>query len=149
MMDIAYLSASAALAGSVVGGMTTALTTWLSQRVQARAGQRAHDLLRRQELLTDFIMSASKVYGDALVSSEPPMQEVIALYALVSRMRVLCTPRTVACADKVILTTIETFFAPNKTMRELHDVMRDGSGIDPLREFSEAARDELSAFEPV
>ena len=38
-MDAAYISAISALAGSVIGGLTTALTTWLSQRSQARAGQ--------------------------------------------------------------------------------------------------------------
>jgi hypothetical protein len=44
-MDIAYISALAALAGSVVGG-PSGLTTWLSQRAQARAGQLAREMSR-------------------------------------------------------------------------------------------------------
>jgi hypothetical protein len=78
-MDVAYLSALSALAGSVVGGLTTGFTTWMSQRSQARASRRTADLLRRQDLLRDFIVAASKTYADAAVSSEPKIQELVAL----------------------------------------------------------------------
>ena len=36
-MNAAYISALAALAGSVIGGLTSLLTSWLTQRTQARA----------------------------------------------------------------------------------------------------------------
>ena len=65
---------------------------------------------------------------------------------MISRMRVVSLPRTVACAEKVADATIGTYFAPNKTIRELHEMVRSGTGIDPLKEFSELAREELQAF---
>jgi hypothetical protein len=34
-MDVVYISAMAALVGSVVGGLTSGGTTWLSQQAQA------------------------------------------------------------------------------------------------------------------
>src|SRR6266849_5918904 len=145
-MDVAFISALAALAGSVVGGLTSGLTTWLSQRAHARAGQLAHEMSRRDDLYKDFIVAASKAYGDAVLSNEPQVPELVALSALISRMRVLSSPRTVACAEKVMETTIATYFAPNKTIRELHDLAKSGVGIDPLKDFSEAAREELGAF---
>jgi len=145
-MDVAYITALSALAGSVVGGLTTGLTTWLSLRSQARAGLLAAELLRRQELFRDFIVAASKTYGDALVNSEPQISELVGLYALVSRMRVFCSPETVAGADQVMRVTIDTYFAPNKTVRELRDLIQTGTAIDPLKDFSEAARKELRAF---
>jgi hypothetical protein len=145
-MDIAYISALAALAGSVVGGLTSGLTTWLSQRAQARAGQLAREMSRRDDLYKEFIVAASKAYGDALLNNEPQIQEILALYAIISRMRLMSLPRTVACAGKVMNTTMATYFAPNKTIRELHELTRSGVGIDPLKDFSEAARDELGAF---
>ncbi len=144
-MDVAYLSALSALAGSVVGGLTAGLTTWLNQRAQARAGARAHETARREDLYKEFIIAASRAYGDALVSNLPQIQELVGLYAMISRMRVMSAPHTIACADKIMLTTIETYFAPNKTIAELHDVMKSGTGIDPLKEFGEAAREELAA----
>jgi len=146
MYDAEYLPALSALAGSMVGGLTSGLTTWLSLRNQARAGQLAHDLSRRDDLYKDFIVAASKAYGDAMLSNEPQMQDLVALYAMISRMRVLSSARTVACAQKVVEATVDTYFAPNKTIRELRELIRSGVGIDPLKDFSEAAREELQAF---
>jgi hypothetical protein len=145
-MDVAYISALAALSGSVVGGLTSGFTTWLSQRAQARAGQLAHEMSRRDDLYRDFIVAASKVYGDAVLSSEPQIQELLALYAMISRMRLMSLPKTVAVAEKLMDTTVATYFAPNMTLRELHELTKSGVGFDPLKEFSEAARDELGAF---
>ena len=88
-MDAAYISAISALAGSVIGGLTTGFTTLLSQRSQARAGMIAHDLARREDLVRDFIIAASKTYGDAIGNNEPKMPEIVDLYAMVNRMRVL------------------------------------------------------------
>jgi hypothetical protein len=148
-MDVAYVSALAALAGSVVGGLTSGFTTWLSQRAQARAGLLAHSLSRREDLYRDFIVAASKAYGEAIISNEPQIQELIALYAMISRMRALSSPRIVSCADKVMVTTIGTYFAPNKTIAELHELMKSGTALDPLKDFAEAAREELRAFPAV
>jgi hypothetical protein len=146
-MDVAYLSALSAIAGSLVGGLTSAFTTWLSQRSQARAGQLAREMSRRDDLYKDFIAAASKAYGNALVSNEPQVQELVALYAMISRMRVMSLPRTIACAEKVMRVTIDTYFAPNKTIHELHDELtKSATAIDPLKDFSEAARDELRTF---
>jgi hypothetical protein len=146
MHDAAYLSALSALAGSLVGGLTSGLTTWLSVRNQARAGRLAHELSQRDDLFKDFIVAASKAYGDAMLTNEPQMQDLVALYAMVSRMRVLSQARTVACAQQVVEATVETYFAPNKTIRQLRELMQSGRGIDPLKDFSEAAREELQAF---
>ena len=142
-MDVAYVSAISALAGSVIGGLTSGFTTWLTQRSQARAGMVAHDLARREDLIRDFIIAASKMYGDAMVNSEPKMPEIVDLYAMVSRMRVLSMPRSVMCADKVMDSIIETYFAPNRTVADLRQIVKSGGGVDPLKDFSEAAREEL------
>jgi hypothetical protein len=145
-MDVAYLSALSALGGSVVGGLTSGITTWLSARAQARAGQLAREMSRRDDLYNDFIVAASKTYGDAILSNEPQVQELVALSALISRMRVVSLPRTVACAEKILDAIIGTYLAPNKTIHEMHELMKSGAGIDPLKDFSEAAREELQAF---
>ncbi len=65
---------------------------------------------------------------------------------MISRMRLLSSPQTVARAEKVVRATIDTYFAPNKTIRELHELIQSGTEIDPLRDFSEAAREELQVF---
>lgn len=147
-MDVAYLSALAALAGSLVGGLTTGLSTWTSQRAQTRTALLAHNISHREDLFREFITAASKTYGQAIVSNEPQLPDLVSLYGMISRMRILCSARTVASAESVMLTTLDTFFKPNRTIQELHDTMRAAQGIDPLQEFSEAARDELRALAP-
>jgi hypothetical protein len=144
-MDAAYVSALSALAGSVVGGLTSGITTLMNQRAQARAGQFAHDMSRREDLYKDFIVAASQAYGNAIVSNEPQIQELVALYAMISRMRVLSRPQTVERADRIMRAIIDTYFSPNRTMLELHDLIKNGTGLDLLKDFSEAAREELRA----
>jgi hypothetical protein len=141
-MDIAYLSTLSALAGSVVGGLTSGAATWLGQRAQTRENQLAREMSRRDDLYKDFITAASKAYGEA----EPNVQEFVALYAMIRRMRVQSLPQTVACAEKIMRATIATDFAPGKTIHELHELVQSGSGIDLLKDFSEVAREELRAF---
>src|SRR5947209_3855960 len=142
-MDVAYISALSALAGTAVGSLTSGIITWLNQRSQARAERLAHDKSLREALYRDFIIAASKAYGDAIVSNEPQVQELVALYAMISRMRVVCSPRTVDSAEKIMIVTVETYLAPNKTIPELHELVKSGIGIDPLKDFAEAAREEL------
>ena len=54
--------------------------------------------------------------------------------------------RRVKRKDKIMRATIDTYFAPNKTIRELHELVESGSAFDPLKDFSEMARDELRTF---
>jgi hypothetical protein len=145
-MDVAYVSALSALAGSLIGGLTSGVTTWLNQRAQARAERLAHDLGRREDLYKDFVLAASKAYGEALISNEPQIQELVALYAMISRMRILSSLRTVTCAEKIMIATTGAYAEPNKTIPELHELIKSGVGIDPLKDFAEAAREELRSF---
>ncbi len=148
-MDMAYVSALSALAGSMIGGLTSGITGWLNQRSLARAGQLARELMRRQELYAEFIVAASKTYGEALVTNEPKVEELIALYAMISRMRVMSSPNIVARAERALLETTDTYFEPNLTVPELRELIRNGTGVDPLKNFAEAVRQESEQFAPV
>jgi hypothetical protein len=127
-MDAAYISGISALAGSVIGGLTSGFTTWLSQRSQARAGMIAHDLARREDLIRDFIIAASKTYGDAIINSEPKMPEIVDLYAMVSRMRALGMSKTTECADSVMRAIVDTYYMPKSDSRRSKGPGEDGRG---------------------
>jgi len=143
---VAYISALSALAGSVIGGMTSGITTWLNQRSVAKAGQLANELSRRQELYKDFILAASKAYAEALVVSEPKIDELIALYAMISRMRAISSSDIVACAERVLVETTGAYFEPNRTVPELRELIKSGKSVDPLKDFAEAVREERRQF---
>lgn len=145
-MDVAYLSALSALAGSMVGGLTSGLANWLNQRAQTKAGMLAHEMARREDLYRDFIVAASRAYGAAITSNEADIHDVIVLYAMISRMRILSSKRTVEAADRIMRVTLETYRAPNKSVVELEELIKSGADIDPLKDFSEAAREELRSL---
>jgi hypothetical protein len=144
-MDAALFSALVALAGTVVGGLTSGFTSWLNQRAQTKASLLAHALSRREELFKDFIVLASRSYGGALMSSTPQLQELVELYGMISRMRIICSLHLVACAEEVMAETIAAYSTPDRTVSEVHDMLRSGTGIDPLKDFAEAARTELQS----
>jgi hypothetical protein len=141
-MDTAYISALAALAGSMIGGLTSLTASWLSERVQFKTRQQAQDLARREDLYKSFIEEASKWYADAYEHDTAQISNLINLYALVSRMRILSSPEIVESADRVVRAIIDTYLAPSKTFRDVREIM-DNREMNPLFDFSNACREEL------
>jgi hypothetical protein len=141
-MDAGYISAIAALAGSTIGGLTSLATSWITQRQQFKTQQLGHYLNKREELYTLFIEEAARLYADAFEHDKAEMSKFVNIYALVSKMRVVSTPTTIATADKVTRTIIKTYLAPNKTFRDVPEVL-DNEAMNPLLEFSNACRAEL------
>ena len=144
-MTVALEPALAALAGSMIGGLTTLAVTLMTQRVQARAALTTRDLTVRQKLYRKFIEEASKLYGDALMHSAVDIPMLIGTSALVNRMRVISTSGIVDKAEVVLRTIVDIYFSPNKTIAELHEEINRNK-LDLLRDFSNAAREELSAL---
>src|SRR6202047_2041017 len=142
-MNIAYLTALAALAGSAVGGLTSLASAWLTQHRQDRVRQLSQDKARRQKLYKQFIDEASKLYADALVHDQAEISALVSVYALIGRTRVGSSPAGIEKADAVVRTIIDTYFAPNKTFPELR-MMMSSPAVDPLRAFSEQCREDLS-----
>jgi hypothetical protein len=147
-MDPATISALAALSGAVIGGVTSFGTSWLSQQTQAKVQARAHKLSQREELYKHFIEKASKAYADSFVHQASNVAEIVQLvdlYALVSMMRVISSAPVFEKANHVVRLIADSYLSPNKTLKELHQMM-DSNSIDALREFSDACRDELRKF---
>ena len=146
-MDPAYVSAVAALAGSAIGGLTSLMASWLTNHAQFGAQQRAANRKRRVDLYKSFIEEASKWYADAYEHDQPRVSNLVNLYALVSEMRVLSSSGVVESADRVVRAIIETYLAPNKTFRQVTEVL-DNHARNPLRDFGNACREELRGPEP-
>jgi len=68
----------------------------------------AHKPTRREELYRDFIEKASKLYADSLVRETSDISQLVNLYAMVSRMRVLSSTATVEHAAKVAQIIVNT-----------------------------------------
>ena len=144
-MDAPTISALAALGGALIGGLTSFAASWVTQQTQTRAQQVAHKLTRREDLYKNFVEEASKLYADSLVHDTPDVSQLVSLYAMISMMRALSPVPVVENADKVARMIVNTYLVPNKTFPELRDMLNSGA-IDPLRDFSEACREEFQKF---
>jgi hypothetical protein len=144
-MDASAITALAALAGAVVGGLTSVLASWLTQQTQARAQWLAQDKLLRQELYREFIEDASKCYTDALQHHNADISALVGLFAKMGRMRVLSSPKVVESAEQIGRKIVDTYLEPDKTFPELREMVNSGA-IDLLRDFSEACRAEFESL---
>ena len=138
MMDSAYVSAFAALAGAGIGGATSWMTNWAQTRTQ----RLVHKIERVEDLYKNFLEEASRFYADSLVHETTDVSQLIRLYVMISRMRILSAPPTLQNADKVARMIVNNYLAPNKSFPELRDMVNSGA-MDPLRDFSEACREEF------
>jgi hypothetical protein len=145
-MDSAYVPVLAAFGGSAVGGLTSLVATWVTQRRKDSVRRLAQEKTRKQKLYKQFIDEALKLYADALVHDKSEVSALVDMYALIGRMRILSSDAVIAKAEAVARMIIDTYFSPNKTFPELRQLM-DSHPMDPLREFSEACRKELMALE--
>ena len=110
-MDAAYVSAFAALGGSVIGGVTSFAAAWITQHQQANVQLLLQEKARRQELYKQFIEEASKLYIDALIHDQVAVPPLVNLYSSISKMRVVSNPGIAEQADKVIRTIVDTYFS--------------------------------------
>jgi hypothetical protein len=144
-VNSAYITALAALVGSVIGGLMTFAAAWVTQRQQANVQWLLQERTRRQELYQQFIEEASTSYVDALIHDETALAPLVSLYALINKMRIISQPRIAERADNFVRMIVDTYALPNKTLPELRDMI-DSGALDPLRDFSELCRDELTAL---
>ena len=144
-MNAAYISAFAALAGTAIGGLTSFATSWTTQQAQARAQRLAAERDSRAALFGRFLDEAARLYADALQNRRDDTTGPISIYALTNRIRLISTERVVQAADTVARIIVDTYLAPNITMDEMRANWID-KHIDPLRDFSEACRQELQTF---
>ena len=144
-MDTAYISAFAALAGTAIGGLASFATSWTTQHAQTRAQRIAGERETRAALFGRYLDEAAKLYSDALQSRRDDITGLIGIYALTNRIRLVSSPQVVEAADTVCRIIVDAYLAPNITIEEMRDNWI-GKHVDPLRDFSEACRQELQTF---
>ncbi len=141
-MELAYIPAVAAFSGSASGALATVLTSWVSQRRSDRARVRSQTNSKREELYKSFVEEAARLYADALVKNKSEVSELVALYALIGRMKILSSDEVIEAAEQVGRLILDTYLSPNRSFVDLPGLLRE---VDPLRDFSEACRRELQS----
>jgi hypothetical protein len=144
-MDAAYISAFAALAGTAIGGLTSFATSWITQQAQARAQRFAAEKEARAALFGRFLDEAAKLYTDALQNKRDDTAALIGIYALKNRIRLISSEQVVDAAENLTRIIVDAYLAPNITMEKMRANWIERH-VDPLRDFSDACRQELQTF---
>jgi hypothetical protein len=142
-MNTIYVPAFAAFGGSAFGAISTIVTGWVARRRRLRERHHARSISKRERLYRSFIEEASRLYADALVSDKSEIPQLVNLYALIGRMRILSSDQVVQAAERAGRLIIETYLSPNREFGDLPEFMEE---MDPLRGFGEACRRELHSI---
>ena len=146
-MDTAILSATSALIGSLIGGMSTLAASWLTLRGRVRAQALVQEAAKREALYAEFIIEASRRLTEAWSHHAESPEVVAGLYSAHQRMRLTSSDEVIRVADQVIRLVIQAYAAPDKTFDELRQhIAASDEQWDPLRGFAEACRAELRAL---
>jgi hypothetical protein len=146
-MNPSIISALAALAGAAIGGFMSVVASWLAQQRQARTQWFTHDRLRREDLYREFIEEAAKCFVDALQhdATKADIPSLVVLYSKIDRMRILSSPKVVACAEQVGRKILDAYLEPDRSFLELREMVTNNS-LHLLRDFSEVCREEFDTL---
>lgn len=139
------ITALAAIAGSIVGGLASFATTYFTQRNQAHRDFLSRDVANREELYSQFIKEATNLYVDSLGKTLENAGSLIGMFSLIGRIRLVGSDKVLAAAEKVAEIIIDSYNRPPRTFDDAYKVVREGH-VDPLKEFTEACREERKSM---
>ncbi len=146
-MESTVVTASAAALGSLVGASASIATTWITQRTQNLRASMEWKLRERQSLYKEFITEASRLTIDAAIHSMERPDQIITLYGVLSCIRLVSGQEVVRQGEACCRRIIELYGQPNLTTDQLRETVaaHKFDELDPLKEFSNACRNELLA----
>jgi len=137
------IGALAALAGSIVGGCASVAATFVGQRIQFRGARLAAELEEHEELYGRFVGKAVALFVDAIERSAIDPGKLMALYAIVARIRLTSGDEVLRAAEDVGKRLLEAYEKPpENTLAVLARYVNGDQSLDPLLEFTEACRRE-------
>ena len=141
-MNPAMINILAALSGTAVGSLAPVLSNYVLQRSITQRDLLNRQLGQREVLYSDFIKESSRLYADAMIHELNDLNDVVSLYALVSRIRLLATEPVVRAAEEFVKLIVKHYGDPNLTLEEIRTAALSEK-VDPLDVFSFACRKEL------
>jgi hypothetical protein len=121
-MDSTAVTAMAAALGSLVGASASVATTWISQRTQAIRANSEWKLRERESLYADFVSEASRLAVDAAMHSLERPDQLVALYGILSRIRLISGDEVLGKAEACCRRIVELYRRPNLTSDQFRDL---------------------------
>src|SRR5271165_2850979 len=105
-MNSTVVTAMAAALGSLLGAAASIATTWITQRTQIIRANSEWRLRERESLYKNFITEASRLTIDALAHSLEQPDQLLALYVILSCIRLMSGEDVVrqgeACCHRIM-----------------------------------------------
>jgi hypothetical protein len=83
---------------------------------------------------------------DAMSHQAETPEVLVLLVASMGQMRLFSSTEVITAAEQVARLIVESYIAPNRSLKELRDAVMDGAKLDLLAQFAEACRKELGAM---
>jgi hypothetical protein len=141
-MDSTLTSVLAALSGSVIGASTPVLSNFVLQRSVAQRELTNREIAQREELYSEFIRQGTAYYAKALSQSLENIEELVAMYALVNRIRLFASPSVLVAAETFVKRLVAKYGEKNMTIEQIESVALE-EHADPLNNFALKCRAEL------
>ena len=141
-MDSTLTSVLAALSGSVIGASTPVLSNFVLQRSVAQRELTNREIAQREELYAEFIRQGTGCYANALSQSLENIDEIVAMYALVNRIRLFASNSVLEAAEAFVKKLVAKYGEQNMTIEQIKSVALE-QHADPLNDFALKCRSEL------
>jgi hypothetical protein len=141
-MDSTLTSVLAALSGSIIGASTPVLSNFVLQRSVAQRELTNREIAQRQELYSDFIRHGTECYAKALSQGLDNIDEIVAMYALVNRIRLFGSDRVLEAAEAFVKKLVARYGEKNWTIEQIKSAALE-EHVDPLNDFALKCRSEL------
>src|SRR5271168_2430864 len=143
-MDNTLTSDLAALGGSVIGATTPVFSNFILQRSVTQRELTNREIAQREELYSEFIRQGTLCYAKALSQSLDNLDEIVAMYALVNRIRLFASASVLEAAEVFVKKLVERFGEKNMSLDQMRSIALE-QHADPLNDFALKCRAELRA----
>jgi hypothetical protein len=143
-MNNTLISVLAALGGSVIGATTPVLSNFVLQRSVTQRELTNREIAQREELYSEFIRQGTSCYAKALSQSLENLDEIVAMYALVNRIRLFASISVLEAAEAFVKKLVEKFGEQNMSLDQMKSVALE-QHADPLNDFALKCRAEIRA----
>ena len=144
-MDSSVISTAAGLLGAIIGGLTSFLSSWVTQNVQARNQRLAAESARRQDLYGAFMDELATLYAHALRAEPINYGDLVKVFALKGRITLMASAPVIAAAEAAMKFVVDLYLGPPRTPREMREMM-DQTDADAIGDFARTCREEMLAM---
>ena len=133
-----------AIGGSIIGALSSMVSTWIAQRHRERRELVAQKTAQLEQLYSGFINESARLLVDAVQHSLEHPSTLGPIYALISRIRLRSSTEVIESGERLIATILQVYVEPKLTPEDIQSMASRHN--DHLEEFSNVCRRELESL---